>query len=31
MNTLREDHRKALVTDTDAYWSTPEPENGMQN
>jgi len=31
MNTLREDHRKALVTDTDAYWSSPEPENGMQN
>lgn len=29
LNTLKEEHRKALVTNTDAYWSSPEPENGM--
>jgi uncharacterized protein (TIGR03032 family) len=29
LNTLKEEHRKALVTDTDSYWSSPEPENGM--
>ncbi len=24
LNTLKEDHRKALVTNTDCYWSSPE-------
>jgi uncharacterized protein (TIGR03032 family) len=29
MNTNMPDHRKALVTNHDAYWSVPEPERGM--
>jgi uncharacterized protein (TIGR03032 family) len=26
LNTLKEEHRKALVTDSDSYWSSPEPQ-----
>jgi uncharacterized protein (TIGR03032 family) len=29
LNTLKDDHRKALVTNTDAFWSSAEPERGM--
>jgi uncharacterized protein (TIGR03032 family) len=29
LNTLREEHRRALVTDTDSYWSAPESEQSI--
>jgi hypothetical protein len=31
MNSSMADHRKALVTNHDSYWSVPEPEKGFEN